>query len=692
LSPPPALEGRLRVTADVGGTFTDLHVLEEASGRQLAFKTPTTPDDPSEGLMRGLEDAARRHGFALEQVATLIHGTTIATNSVLEHKLPRGALLTTAGFRDVLEIGRHVRRDVYASYAEPRRLLVPRSRRFEVGGRIGADGVEREPLDEAALRTLAARIARERVDAVAVCLLHAYANPAHELRAGELLAEVLGEGAVSLSHQVSPEIREFERTSTTVLNALLMPVLRRYLERLRERMAAARFAPVLYLVQSNGGVTSPATAAQQPARLLLSGPSGGALAAQTLGQRLGEANLVGIDMGGTSFDVCVVHEGRARVVSEGQVDGCPVRLPMVEIRTIGAGGGSIAGAEAGARLRVGPESAGAVPGPVCYGRGGEVPTVTDANLLLGRLDADYFLGGAMRLDVAAAREAMRARVAAPLGLDEVQAAEGVVRVAVSHMAAAIRLSLFEKGLDPKDFALVSFGGAGGLHAAEVARELGARRVVFPRDAGTLSAWGMLFCDVVHDASRSHLRRLDAEALPQLAALARELVEEGRARLAGDGIDEARREYALWADVRYAGQASEIAVPFDGVVPDAAALARAVARFHELHEAAYAHSDPNDVPELVTLRVTATGRLPMPREPEPLANTGPPAPKHTRRVRIDGAWRELPVHERDAIGAGATLDGPAIIEEPYAVIVLPPGWTVHCTDGGELVADLSEVRP
>lgn len=683
------LSGRLRVTVDIGGTFTDLHVLEEHSGRQVAFKTPTTPDDPSAGLMQGIESASEQFGFSLDQVGTLIHGTTIATNAVLEDKLPRGALVTTTGFRDVLEIGRHVRHDVYAARAEERRVLVPRARRFEIGGRISAAGEEIEALDEEAVRVLAQLIADAEVPAVAVCLLHAYANPSHELRVGELFAQVLGAGVVSLSHQVSPQLREYERTSTAVLNALLVPVVRGYLQRLTERMKAAAFNPTLYLVQSNAGVTSPLTAASQPARLLLSGPSGGALAVETLGRRLGESNLVGIDMGGTSFDVCVVHGGRARLVSEGQVDGCPVRLPMVEIRTIGAGGGSIARAQAGARLQVGPQSAGAVPGPVSYRRGGVEPTVTDANVALGRIDPDYFLGGAMSLDAAAAQAAIHSYVAEPLDLDDTAAAAGVLRVAVSHMAAAIRLSLFEKGLDPKDFVLVSFGGAGGLHAAEVAVELGARRVVYPQDAGTLSAWGMLFCDVVHDVSRSRLRRVGEGALAEIVELAGELAREGRERLAADGIAEEHREYALFAELRYAGQASEIAVPFDSITPDAQQLARAIEQFHELHQAAYAHSDATDTPELVTLRVTATGRLPMPVEPDDLAQVPLPKLNTTRRVHLDGVWVEVPVLRREVVGAGATLHGPLIIEEPYAVIVLPAGWTIHGTASGELVANVKE---
>jgi N-methylhydantoinase A len=488
---------------------------------------------------------------------------------------------------------------------------------------------------------------------------------------------------------VSPEIREFERTSTTVLNALLMPVVKRYLQRLAARMDEAEFRPTLYLMQSNGGVTSPGTACEQPVRLLLSGPSGGALAVETLGARLQEADLIGIDMGGTSFDVCVVHQGRARLVNEGQVDGCPVRLPMVEIRTIGAGGGSIATADAGARLRVGPESAGAVPGPVSYRRGGVSPTVTDANVVLGRIDPGYFLGGAMTLDAAAAGEALASRVAAPLGLDPIGAAEGVLRVAVAHMAAAIRLSLFEKGLDPKDFALVSFGGAGGLHAAEVARELGVRRVVFPPDAGTLSAWGMLFCHVVHDVSRSRICRLEPAALDELRALAGELVAEGRARLGRDGIASDRQSFALWADLRYAGQASEIPVPFPDPHPDARSVLEVARRFHDLHHAAYAHSDPRDPPELVTLRVAATGRLPMPREASPVAAGSTAAVKGLRRVHLGGAWADVPVYDRHGLRGGTRLEGPVIVEEPYAVIVLSAGWSLQCTPSGELVASLGE---
>ena len=357
---------RVRIAVDVGGTFTDFEILDEATGETLAAKTQTTPEDPSEGLLTGLRVAAERFGFSLGDISALLHGTTIATNAVLQRRLPKGALITTAGFEDVLEIGRHFRRDVYASKAEPRAMLIPRAWRLGIKERILATGAIETPLDETEIVRVAERLETGGVQCVAVCLLSAYANADHETRIGALLAKHAPGLDVSLSHEVSPEIREFERTSTTVLNALLMPVVRGYLERLRARLKEAGFTAPVYLVQSNGGVMSPETAALLPARLLLSGPSGGALAAETIAQRLAMPNMVAVDMGGTSYDVSIVSEGRTRLVTQGTVDGLPVRLPMIEIRTIGSGGGSIARVEERGRLRVGPESAGAQPGPVCY--------------------------------------------------------------------------------------------------------------------------------------------------------------------------------------------------------------------------------------------------------------------------------------------------------------------------------------
>lgn len=678
----------VRIAVDIGGTFTDLQIFDGRSGEVWAHKVPTTPTDPSIGFMRGISEAAARCGFALEDVALVLHGTTIATNAVLERKLATGALITTAGFADVLEIGRHVRKDIYSLKAEARPVLVPRRRRFGVRERVRADGAVETPLDRDHARAIVDAVMKageegQGVEAVAVCLLHAYASPGHERALLDILHDACPGVAVSLSSDVSPEMREFERTSTTVLNALLIPVVAGYLDRLAARMAEAEFDATLYLVQSNGGVTTPGTAAEQPVRMLLSGPSGGAMAVMRLSAALDEPNLVGVDMGGTSLDVSVVRDGDCTVITEGDIDGLPVRVPMVEIRTIGAGGGSIAWLDTGGGLRVGPRSAGADPGPVSYGAGGAAPTVTDANVVLGRIDPDYFLGGAMSLDRAAAERALRDRIARPLGLATEDAAEGILTVANANMAAAIKLSLFEKGLDPRDFALVSFGGAGGLHAIDLAEELGMRRVVYPRDPGTLSAHGILFSDITHDIARSRLLPAADESLPALTGLAASLMEEGEALLARDGIPEPDRGYALFADLRYRGQAFELLTPWRGGV-DAQGLAALVQAFHEQHRERFAYSEQDTPVEIVTLRVTATGRLPKPAL-RPFEAAGAPEPKGRRKVYLGGEWREVPIYDRDVLSAQAPVAGPAVIDEPYTTILLPEGWSVAPAPTGDLLA-------
>ncbi len=675
-----ALTGPIRIAVDIGGTFTDLHVLEEASGIARAFKVPTTPEDPAIGLVDGITGAASAFGFDVGQVKAVLHGTTIATNAVLERKLPVGGLITTAGFEDVLEIGRHVRQQVYAAKAEPRTLLIPRRRRVGVIERVRADGTVEIPLDDESIAAAAKRLLEHKCETVAVSLLHAYANPDHERAVADRLAALMPGVPVSTSHSVSPEIREFERTSTTVLNALLMPVVGGYLERLKARLSDLGLTCPVFLVQSNGGVTTPETAAEQPARLLLSGPSGGALAAETIADELGSPNLIAVDMGGTSYDVSIVSDGRTRQVTEGVVDGCPVRLPMIEIRTVGAGGGSIARVDETGRLRVGPESAGAMPGPVCYRRGGEKPTVTDANVVLGRIDPAFFLGGEMALDVDGAHDAIRAHVAEPLGLDVDTAADGVLRVAVVAMAAAIRLSLFEKGLDPKDFALISFGGAGGLHACDTAAEIGAERVVFPRDPGTLSAWGMLSSDIVHDLARSRLMAADATAVPELAEIVSALIADGNAMLARDGVVEEDRRFPLSLDLRYRGQAYEIRAP----LTSADRMSDAIAAFHDLHMAQYAHAEPEAIPEIVTTRLAATGVSTRPK-PRPFDGSKTAKPKGERSVFADGQRLAAAVYDREMIGLEDSIAGPAILEEAHSTLFVPTGWTVAAAKTGDLIA-------
>jgi N-methylhydantoinase A/oxoprolinase/acetone carboxylase beta subunit len=675
----------IRIAVDIGGTFTDLQILDARLGIAQAWKTPTTPEDPSIGLMTGVKQAAERFGFSLAEVGLLLHGTTIATNAVLERKLARGVLLTTAGFEDVLEINRHVRRDIYGLAQEPFPTLIPRDRRLGVAERLRADGSAEIPLDEAQLPALLRQIELLGAETLAISLLHAYANPTHESRLATLIRAARPDLPISLSSDISPEIREYERCSTTVLNALLMPVVKAYLDRLEKRLGEDGFSPLVFLVQSNGGVCSLRMAAEQPARLLLSGPSGGALAAGRISEMLSRPNLVAVDMGGTSYDVSVVQSGRVSVITQGEIDRLPVRLPMVEMRTIGAGGGSIGSVDAAGRLTVGPRSAGARPGPVAYGRGGTEPTVTDANLALGRLDPDFFLGGAIKLDMPATRSAIETRIAAPLQLSVEQAAAGILTVTNANLGAAVRLSLFEKGLDPRDFALLSFGGAGGLHATEVAEEMGISEVIFPREPGTLSAYGILFSDLVQDLARTKLTRAETASLPQMREFIAELREAADARLAQDGIPPDQRNITIAADMRYQGQAFELLVPWGQVVsPDVAALAELAQRFHATHKQRFSYANPDEAVEIVTFRAIATGNLAKPvlREPTPAAR---PAHKAKRRAFDGKQWCEVTVWDREALGQDDLIQGPAIIEEAFATHWISPAWQARLAPGGALIA-------
>ena len=679
----------VRIGVDIGGTFTDLQIFDARNGRIVAHKLPTTPDDPSIALVEGIKAAGQRYGFTLSDVGYLMHGTTIATNAVLERKLPAGALVTTAGFEDVLEIGRHYRREVYSIHPQPVPALVPRSRRFGFHERMRFDGTAERVPTGADLDTVIAQLAAADIETVAIALLHAYANPDHEQRLADRIRQALPKLDVSLSSAISPEIREYERTSTTVLNALLQPVVRAYIERLEARMRAEAFAPHLLIVQSNGGVCTPATAAAEPARLLLSGPSGGAMAALELARRLNEPNLVAVDMGGTSFDVSVVRDSRLEIVTLSEIDRLPVRLPMIEIRTIGAGGGSIARVNATKQMTVGPESAGARPGPVCYGRGGTEPTVTDANLALGRLDAATFLGGAMALDRDAARAAILARAGEPLGFDTDAAAAGILRLTNTNLAAAIRVSLFEKGLDPRDFTLLSFGGAGSVHACAVADELGIRRIIFPVDASTFSARGILMADIEHAFGRSGVRPFDGSAVAWVRSSFEGLEAEGAARLEADGIEPANRKFELSADLRYRGQAFELTVPWGEVPLDEDGVGEICLRFHAQHAQRFSYANPEDAVELVTLRLAAIGRMARPKVLAEQHSSADGSVAGNRRVYVDGRWQNVATWRRDEVGDSHEIVGPAIVEEDYTAIYVASGWSLALGRDAHLVAARSE---
>ena len=679
----------VRVGVDIGGTFTDLQIFDARSGAIFDFKTPTTPEDPSIGLMTGIKDAAERYGFALTDVGFLLHGTTIATNAILERKLPKAVLVTTAGFEDVLEIGRHVRREVYALNPQRPPTLIPRDCRVGIVERVRADGSIEVPLTSAALDRLAERIDRLDPVCVAVCLMNSYLNPEHEQRIAEHLARRRPALKVSCSSALSAEIREYERTSTTVLNTLLIPVIAGYLEKLAQRMQAEGFWPRLLLVQSNGGVCAARTAALEPVRLLLSGPSGGSAACALLSKILGDDNLIGVDMGGTSFDVSVVRDGRVNVVMQGEVDRMPVRIPMVEIRAIGAGGGSLAKVQRDKRLTVGPESAGSRPGPACYGRSGAGPTVTDANVALGRLNGERFLGGSMRLNRDAARIAIDTEVAKPLGLSVEAAAEGLLSVTNANMGAAIRLSLFEKGVNPREFTMIAFGGAAGLHALAVADETGIRRVVFPQNASTLSAYGILHSDLIHDLVRSRVVDAKPESFGAIAPLLENLLADARARLDADAIPPSDRHIELAADMHYRGQAFELTIPVGDGPLDADCIDAFCECFAAEHTRRYGHAfSGRFAVEVVNLRLVGT------RSPERHRGLPKAAPRSAtavsrRLVHFGPGFGALPTPVINRGGLGLQpLHGPIIIEEYEGTAIVPPDGTARLDSAGSVLIALA----
>jgi N-methylhydantoinase A len=658
----------LRIGIDVGGTFTDA-VAVDRSGRLVGSrKEPSTPPEVERGAVTALRALAA--GDGLERV---VHGTTVATNALIEGRTGRIGLLTTRGFRDVLAIGSMRRPDLYDPMQVKPVPLAPRHLRLEVPERVAADGTPLHPLDEAAVERAARRFARERVDAVAVCFLFSYANPEHERRAGRILRRELPGVDVVLSADVAPMIREFPRTSTTVVNAALRPVVSSSLRELRSRAGA----PVL-VMQSDGGVLPAGIAAAAAHRLLVSGPAGGVVGASVFARARGIRDLVTMDMGGTSFDTCLVTGGRPSVRGESTVAGWPVLASSVDLVTVGAGGGSIARVDAGGALRVGPESAGAVPGPACYGRGGRLPTVTDANLVIGRLDPERFLGGRLALDVDAARRAIADGVARPLGVSIERAAAAVVEVASATMARALRVVSVGRGRDPAGMPLVAFGGAGPLHAVRLAEEIGAPTILIPPLPGFLSAAGLLATDLRVEEAETVLRPGRGAATP--SALRRAAERLARRALRRLGEPRHRSTISLALDCRYEGQGYELTVPMPTISVEGLTAARRT--FHLVHDSVYGHAAPEEPVEVVALRVIASapgagyrpGRAPA---------RGRSEPAEARRLWVDGRTIEVPVHDRAALPGGWRARGPVLVREDESTAWVPSGWTVSVDALGSL---------
>jgi len=655
----------LRIGVDTGGTFTDFVLVRD--GALVVLKVPSTPKRPEEAVLAGVGELLGEGDAEFE----LVHGTTVGTNALLERKGARAALLTTEGFEDVLEIGRQNRPGLYQLTASRPKPLIPRSLRFGVRERVTSSGEVLIPLDRNRVRELRAELARQGVESIAICYLFAFLDPTHERETAALLADL--NVPISLSHEILPEFREYERTSTTVINAYVAPLMSRYISRLEDGLVrigeARRFStrPALRLMQSNGGSISARMAAKQPVRTVLSGPAGGVVGAFAVAHRVGLSRIITFDMGGTSTDVSLV-DGAIHTTHEARIAEMPIGIPVIDIHTVGAGGGSIARVDEGGALRVGPESAGADPGPVCYGRGEEI-TVTDAHLMLGRLDPDRFLGGAMPLYPARTLEYFRAfRHRFPRSASEVEIALGILDVANAHMARAIKVISIERGYDPRDFTLVAFGGAGGLHATDLAEMLSIPRVLVPKHPGLLSALGVLLSDVVRDYSQTVMLTQEEIEWERLEVLFAHLEARAHADLQAEGFPPDRRLLSRSVDVRYAGQAFELSLPF---------TREFVAEFHRAHERRYGYADPTRRIELVTVRVRACGitEKPVFHPKERRATSADPLARRPVyfRHKESPITRETPFYWREALAPGARLVGPAIILEYSATTVVPPGW-------------------
>ncbi len=677
----------LDVAVDIGGTFTDLVAIDRATGRVAHAKSLTTPHDLSQGVW----DCFTKAATAIASMQNLIHGSTVAINTAIEEKGARTTLVVTRGTRDVYKIGRQNRPEAYNFAFRRPQPLVPRSRTHEITERLSARGDVLIALDLQGLEDTALRIRESGAEAVAVCFLHAYANPAHEIEAGGVLRRILGPDVfISLSHEIVREYREYERTSTTVMNAYIGPGTSAYIGRLERRLAEDAFPGRFFIMQSSGGVMSPASARALPVAMMESGPVGGVIAAREIGRRLGIEHLITFDMGGTTAKTSLVQNSTVAVAQGyhigGYTTGHPVMYPVVDIVEVGAGGGTIAWIDEVGALKLGPRSAGSDPGPICYGRGGADPTVTDANLVLGRIGARSLLGGEMHLDLAAADRGINECLCRRLGLDVVQAAQGVIQIAVAKMALAVRGISVQRGHDPRDFALLAMGGGGPLHALEVARDLGIRRVVIPNLPAHFSALGMLMSDVRHDYVRTCYQMLEDADFPALVAMAAELSESGHRALDSAGVEPGERTVFLFMDLRYAGQEFTVSVPVEEAElagADAAAIRR---RFDVTHDKRFGHSAPHEPVELVNLRLTTSGarqQLELPYLPSGSA----PDPIGHRPVVLGGTTVECPIYRRESLPAGVRLSGPSAIEEHGSTTILFEHDTAEVTATGEIIVEV-----
>jgi len=695
-----ALQGMDRMTwrigVDIGGTFTDVALVEENTGRIGVAKVPTTPDDFGRGVLDGLKAVMKKYEIAAEDVGLLSHATTVVTNAILEEKGAKAALIMTRGFRDVLELRRSARPDLYDLFQDGPHTLIPRSRRFEITERTGADGGIITPLAEREIADLIGEIKNCDVEAIAVSLLFSFLNPGHEKQLGRKLREAFPDLPVYLSSEVLPEIREFERTSTTAVCAYVGPILASYLARLEETVQSLGLPP-LYVMGSNGGVFEASEGVSMPAMAVESGPAAGVVATSLIAEQTGKRDILSFDMGGTTAKASLIRDGKYETTPEYEVGGGasesramngtghPIRVPVIDLAEVSAGGGSIAWVDRAGALRVGPASAGANPGPVCYQRGGTEPTVTDCNLLLGYLDQSSLLGGELKISVAAAETAITEKLAKPLGVDAQSASAAVIDVVNHAMAEALKIVSVQRGYDPREFVLSAFGGAGPLHAVALADELAMGEVMCPPIPGAFSALGLVGTDLKRDYVRTFFATTDEARPDALAAAFAELESQGAAMLERAGVPAQRRRFERSVDARYARQSYELAVPVGAPPFDASTIADVAATFHERHRQTYGHDNRTEPVQLVNVRLSAIGEIPSLRISDQTgAIEGKPIKsKRSLWFRDTGAV-DAAILERSAMPAGYTIAGPAVIESLESTILVRPGWQARMDDDGFVV--------
>ncbi|WP_047148185.1 hydantoinase/oxoprolinase family protein [Aquamicrobium sp. LC103] len=672
---------------DIGGTFTDLILMRDDGA--VVEKVPSTPSNPAQAIVDGLRVLKERHGVDLATLDLFCHGSTVATNALLESKLPATALVVTRGFRDVLEIGSMMRPSLFDLKAQKPRPIVPREFVFEVEERIGRTGEIDIALTQAAIDGVIETLRAASVRSVAICLLFSFRNDVHERALAQAIRVALPDVSVTVSTDVAPEINEYPRASTTAISAALEPLVARYIDEMRCGVVSEGLMAPVYVMQSSGGVMTAEETAVNAHRMILSGPAAGVLAAQRLAESTPYADMITFDMGGTSTDICLIKDARADLERESMFEGRPLRVPQFAIHTIGAGGGSIARVDAAGMLKVGPESSGAMPGPVCYGRGGTQPTVTDAHAVLGRIDPGNFLGGEMKLDVEAARRAIEERIAKPLGLSVEEAAQGILDIADAAMARGVRVVSVNKGHDPRDFALMPFGGAGAMHALTVGALVEVGRVVVPQRAGIFSAVGLASSDVKYDFIRIVEKPLDTMPPEEFQAIYEPLDRQAVERLndkmpAGASIDLVRT-----AQLRYMRQDNKVEIELSSGDITAEALEKLATEFHEAHSFQFGHNDPEGRIELVSLSLEAFGRMGHARSE---AMAAPPdafvaAPRSTRRVYFrETGWADVGVYDRRDLKPGASLTGPAVVEEREATIIVTPDVSGRVDAGGNIILE------